>query len=147
MILCCSLWKNIHTVIPCQINIFRSKTTLQLPWNVANMELTISWYSPWILAGHQTSPRTAKPAPQAQEHLTTHRDHWTKADQENLDESEGQGNCWSMLNTASDSCLYCLTPASTPWSTFDPHSTHITVKSELHSFVINATVTSVLFSR
>lgn len=100
-----------------------------------------------FLVGHQTSPRTAKPALQAQEHLTTQRNHWPKADQGNLEESAGQGNCRSMLNTAPDSWLYCLTPASTPWATFDPHSTHITVKSELHCFEINDTVTSVLFNR
>ena len=112
---------------------------------------TWSWQFPdtvhEFLVGHQISPRTAKPAPQAQEHLTNHRNHWPKVDQENMEQSSWQGNCQSMLNTASDSLLYCLTPASTPYPTFDPHSTHITVKSELHCFEINDTVTSVLFSR
>jgi hypothetical protein len=122
-----------------------------LHYSCPAMWLTWSWQFPDIvhkfLVGHQTRLRTAKPAPQAQEHWTTHSDHWTKADQENLEKSAWQGNCQSMLNTASDSWLYCLTPASTPRSTFDPHSTHITVKSELHCFEINDTVASVLFSR
>lgn len=90
---------------------------------------TWSWQFPDIvyefLVGHQTSPRTATPTPQAQEHLTTHRDHWTKADQENLEESAGQGNCRSMLNTASDSWLYCLDTCLNSmvhfWPPFNPH--------------------------
>jgi len=100
MTLYCSLRKK-HTHSHSKSTYFGSKSTLQLPCNVANMELTFPDIVHEFLVGHQTSLRTAKPAPQAQEHWTNHKNHWTKADQ-NLEESAGQDNCWSVLNTASD---------------------------------------------
>ena len=85
-----------------QSTYFGSNSTLQPPCNMANMQLTSSWYCPSILGAASDYPKDSQTSCSRPEYLTIHRDHWPKADQENPEGSAGQGNCRAMLNTTSD---------------------------------------------